>query len=339
VTRLRNSDLEATLAFLAEANSFDAPEPFPRSLLAALRRLVPGDFVSYCELDHVRKIPLWSDNYPVIENDDVEAELEIYWRLRPQHPVCRFEDGTSNFSALKISDFLNKAERRRREIYWEYWRPWEIEYQMSFGLEAPLSHTRVFIFTRSGGRDYTERDRKILNLLRPHLERIYETAQVRRAAREALALLDRTDAPIVVLERADQVAYASPEAQRLLATYFRASNGRLPREIAEWLPERRKTSSPEPLTVERGLQSVVVHLVDDSLLLEERQGASLLTARESEIVDLLAAGKTNAEIAELLWIAPGTVRKHLENVYEKLGVHSRTAAVAMVRSDRTFAAG
>ena len=79
--------------------------------------------------------------------------------------------------------------------------------------------------------------------------------------------------------------------------------------------------------------------MDGSLLLEERQGASLLTARESEIVDLLAAGKTNAEIAELLWIAPGTVRKHLENVYEKLGVHSRTAAVAMVRSDRTFAAG
>jgi DNA-binding CsgD family transcriptional regulator len=40
-----------------------------------------------------------------------------------------------------------------------------------------------------------------------------------------------------------------------------------------------------------------------------------------------------------LWIAPGTVRKHLENVYEKLGVHSRTAAVAMVRSDRTIASG
>ena len=79
--------------------------------------------------------------------------------------------------------------------------------------------------------------------------------------------------------------------------------------------------------------------VGDSLLLETQQDASRLTNRESEIVDLLAAGKTNAEIAELLWIAPGTVRKHLENVYEKLGVHSRTAAVARVRSDRTFAAG
>ena len=71
--------------------------------------------------------------------------------------------------------------------------------------------------------------------------------------------------------------------------------------------------------------------MDGSLLLEERQGASLLTTRESEIVDLLAAGKTNAEIAELLWIAPGTVRKHLENVYRKLGVTNRMAAIARLR--------
>ena len=61
---------------------------------------------------------------------------------------------------------------------------------MSVGLDAPLSHTKVFIFTRAGGRDYTERDRKILDLLRPHLARIYETAKIRRAAREALALLE-----------------------------------------------------------------------------------------------------------------------------------------------------
>jgi DNA-binding CsgD family transcriptional regulator len=39
-------------------------------------------------------------------------------------------------------------------------------------------------------------------------------------------------------------------------------------------------------------------------------------------------GKTNADIAGLLWLAPSTVRKHLENVYAKLGVSTRTAAVA-----------
>lgn len=42
----------------------------------------------------------------------------------------------------------------------------------------------------------------------------------------------------------------------------------------------------------------------------------------------VARGKTNAEISEIHWLSPGTVRKHLENVYAKLGVSTRTAAVA-----------
>ncbi len=53
-----------------------------------------------------------------------------------------------------------------------------------------------------------------------------------------------------------------------------------------------------------------------------------LTPREREILELVALGKSNGEVARTLWISPGTVRKHLENAYEKLGVHSRTAAVA-----------
>jgi DNA-binding CsgD family transcriptional regulator len=53
-----------------------------------------------------------------------------------------------------------------------------------------------------------------------------------------------------------------------------------------------------------------------------------LTARESEVMGWVALGKTNAQIAEVLWVAPSTVRKHLENVYAKLGVSTRTAAVA-----------
>jgi DNA-binding CsgD family transcriptional regulator len=58
----------------------------------------------------------------------------------------------------------------------------------------------------------------------------------------------------------------------------------------------------------------------------------LLTLREREILMLVARGWTNAEVAANLWIAPGTVRKHLDNIYEKLGVHTRTAAVAAVRA-------
>jgi len=52
-----------------------------------------------------------------------------------------------------------------------------------------------------------------------------------------------------------------------------------------------------------------------------------LTPRECEVMRWLAHGKTDAEIAALLGTSPRTVHKHLEHVYVKLGVETRTAAV------------
>jgi LuxR family transcriptional regulator, maltose regulon positive regulatory protein len=53
-----------------------------------------------------------------------------------------------------------------------------------------------------------------------------------------------------------------------------------------------------------------------------------LSEREREIVRLIAAGLSNEEAASELMIASGTVKKHLDNIYGKLGVHRRTQAVA-----------
>lgn len=52
-----------------------------------------------------------------------------------------------------------------------------------------------------------------------------------------------------------------------------------------------------------------------------------LTQREADVMHWLACGKTDAEIAALLSISPRTVQKHLEHIYVKLGVETRTAAV------------
>lgn len=53
-----------------------------------------------------------------------------------------------------------------------------------------------------------------------------------------------------------------------------------------------------------------------------------LTRREWEVLRLVARGHSDKTIARLLLISPLTVRKHLEHIYTKLGVHSRTEAVA-----------
>jgi DNA-binding CsgD family transcriptional regulator len=58
--------------------------------------------------------------------------------------------------------------------------------------------------------------------------------------------------------------------------------------------------------------------------------AAVLTAREREVLEWVAAGKTNRDIASILGARPRTVDKHLERIYEKLGVETRTAAVRRV---------
>jgi len=57
-----------------------------------------------------------------------------------------------------------------------------------------------------------------------------------------------------------------------------------------------------------------------------------LTARERQVLEAVAGGPTNREIADQLWISPHTVRTHLEHIYEKLGVRTRTEAVALFRN-------
>ena len=69
-----------------------------------------------------------------------------------------------------------------------------------------------------------------------------------------------------------------------------------------------------------------------ALLLSERPSSEhRLTAREREVMRCVEDGLSNAEIARELWIQPTTVRKHLENIFDKVGARSRTAALAKLR--------
>ena len=58
-------------------------------------------------------------------------------------------------------------------------------------------------------------------------------------------------------------------------------------------------------------------------------GLGSLTAREREVLNLLARGNSNREIAEELVITNKTVKNHLSRIYEKIGVHSRAEAIAL----------
>ncbi len=74
------------------------------------------------------------------------------------------------------------------------------------------------------------------------------------------------------------------------------------------------------------MSGVVDHTVRDSA----RAGTAALSAREIEVLRLLGEGQENQEIGELLGISERTVRYHLRNIYDKLGVQRRGEAIAWV---------
>jgi DNA-binding NarL/FixJ family response regulator len=89
-------------------------------------------------------------------------------------------------------------------------------------------------------------------------------------------------------------------------------------------------------TVQRDANRVVLSVSKDTLERLEGRNEELLSTRESEVLALVAKGMSNAQIARHLYIAEGTVKRHLTNIYAKLGVVSRMDAVNKALSAGLF---
>jgi DNA-binding CsgD family transcriptional regulator len=117
--------------------------------------------------------------------------------------------------------------------------------------------------------------------------------------------------------------------------------------LAEWSRQRiavTEDADPATFTAQRGAKCYTARLVpcqdgkEYLLLLQESggewnldwlRGALGLTPREAEILMWIARGKTNKDVGQILGSSPRTIDKHLEHIFEKLGVATRAAAVAV----------
>jgi DNA-binding NarL/FixJ family response regulator len=340
VTVLAEADVAALLAFIGEAAS-DRPadSPYSPPVLGRLRELVRADFLAFSELDRVRQRTL---GLMTEEGSATPAELAMqderqpsYWTIRHEHLACAYHDRTGDFRALRVSDFLTRRQLRGSRLYREWFKPRGIETEMSVGLDAPRWHTKVFVFDRASG-DFSERDKAVLDAVRPALARLYEASLSRVRLAQALELVGDHEgdgrAAVVILDSAGRPDFMSERARGLFDR-MGAAVGQLPLAIEARLKARRWADAAEPFVVRFDQGQVLVHRSGDAMLLEERT-ESALTPRESQVLELVAGGRTNAGVAAELYLSTGTVRRHLENAFAKLGVHTRTAAVARLRHER-----
>jgi DNA-binding CsgD family transcriptional regulator len=256
VTRLTTSEQELrTLAGIVSEGRSDLPaQGLPLSLLRDLKGLIPCDFLLCHGYDTTRQQYWFTQQIP---EDDGECDpvydelMQVFWERYWDCRVCSYPDYSRDLrSVVKVYDFYSLRQWRSSSFYGDIMRPQGLGNHIQLCLSEPSGigigpgRTVRLFFLRELGLDFSERDRALLTLLRPHLQQAYYDAELRR------------------------------------------------------------TPIPE------------------------------LTPRQWDLLHLIAGGRTNIQIARHLGLSEGTVRTHLENIYSRLQVSNRTAAVIRAFPDR-----
>jgi DNA-binding CsgD family transcriptional regulator len=241
-----------TLAGIVSENRVDLPDAgLPESLLADLMGQIRCDVIAFegfdSELQQTRFVQSIPDRGDGVVEDLDPVHWQHYWHCQP----CSYPDRTGDLRrVVTIADFYSARQWHSVGTYCDIYRPQGLEHDLMLTLPAPHGPgtgpgrtVRLFFF-RGPGPQFSERDRALLTLLRPHLHQAYLDA------------------------------------------------------------ERRRNPVPQ------------------------------LTPRQTALLHLVAAGHTNTQIARRLGISQATVRTHLEHIYQRLQVTSRTAAVTRAFPDR-----
>ncbi|HKE50773.1 MAG TPA: response regulator transcription factor [Actinomycetes bacterium] len=239
---LRQRDLRAALDIVHLDQPAARERGLPRTILEAVSQLVAADFVYFNDFDSHRWTWHASEDYPydVDPPGSEQVFMGLYWSCR----YCSSPEGDPDRRRVRLlSDYYSLRQWRGEPLFVDCLRATGVIRSLMVPLTGGPGHSPRLVLARTSGSDFSQKNRALLSLVRPHLNELY----------------------------------------------------------------RRSRRSPD------------------------RAGA--LTPRQRELIALVARGLSNREIAAELFLAPGTVRKHLENIFERLGVSSRLAAVALVFPD------
>jgi DNA-binding response OmpR family regulator/DNA-binding CsgD family transcriptional regulator len=194
----------------------------------------------------------------------------------------------------------------------------------------------------AGGVDYVAKP-IVLDALIARLRVHLTNARVARGSQFAL---DSAGCPVIALDAKSRTLWCTPRGETMLSAAFPefATSRMLPAPITAALGRLQSADSNgrASMRIDLGDGRIEFNLMGNSggewlfqiseacdgagqRLLADRLG---LTAREAEVLMWISRGKPNRAISDILGISPRTVNKHLEKVFDKLGVENRASAAA-----------
>jgi DNA-binding CsgD family transcriptional regulator len=383
MTELTNQRYQTLLNCIGDLYRTSTLEQFPLQILDNVKQIVGSD-ISYCVTFQDQAIEILA---PDMEFAFARANYTpAYFQ---QHPVLNHHLRTNDWSAFKCSDFLTEREYHSRDALYEYVyatasiedffvfsipdaaatpnpRSWSLQsiiceadslarVQQLIPKERSLGNLGILLNRHQ--RNFTEHDRNLLNLIRPHMYYAYRNLQQWANLQAQIDQLTELNEfiGIIILSPDSQIQKITDRAARLLEQYFPiewTNRQYLPeslqqycqQSIAQLFQPDLDTATLPILEQFQPNSRLVVRLISPPptaevvLTLEEYVTSSLridsfrsigLTKRESQTLFYLVEGLTNKAIAQQLNCQPDTVRKHLENLYRKLGVGDRTQAIAV----------
>jgi len=352
MVRLPQGDLEQVLTVVRAINAARDPDEFARVAVTKLADVIPSDVITMNEVDPSAGRTVFTmepETFPL----PVGSERRLA-DLADQHPLIRHTASTGDGSARRISDFWTQEEFHASPIYRQLYQPMGIEFQMAVALPASRPIHVGIVFNRHD-HDFSRRERDVMNVLRPHLVQSWFSARDQAHLRLLVnAATDATvDNGVGLIVLSDPPHELTPGALVSLYRYFGrpTRTSPFPVRVERWLniqaARLEGDASPElpkPLRAETETGYIVLRYLPSqtghrgALLVDNVPGHPLpggldalgLTRREAEIVNYVTKGESNAAIGQALHVSPATVKKHLDNIYTKLGVHGRGRLTAFV---------
>lgn len=356
--------LAAVSEALYDLNRHRAADTLPEKILSVVTRLIPCDSAVFIRIEPATTsfsfLSRPADIFAGLNHKEI-AELHLR-----DHPFITHFSVRRDARAWTLNDFVPRAVFQRSMLYRTLYRSLGIEFQLVLLVPYPDRAPRALVLNRRDS-EFSASDRQHLQLLWPHFAQAVRNSRASSRQRS----IPEIDAGVLgrgvmVLDRAGRVELCTEQARIWLTRYCLEGYSQreirsLPDPIAGWVAQAlanrllhvRGIADPvEPLIVRRGNHYLVIKLITDHgrgqhlLLIEETfmnappdllLGLGL-TKREAEVLAWVAQGKTNRETGTILGLSTRTVQKHLEHVFAKLGVETRTAAILKAWQVGRFAA-